>query len=267
MDKPAQSSGSSSLLGRFLKQASPGSLALINSVRSGSSKLLTQSVSEPVPSPTSAAITEDQDIDQKLAHQLSINLSRPDSQTLSQPVVVTQTRVNQISDSKKLDILDQVIDEVESISSASVLDSVLPQVALQASDTLNPQAGITTAKEKTEAQAVIEAPADVGGSTQVELEKTPELPVEVEQYLEHVENNADQLPQEIVVTGDDIAIQPSHRPMTPVVVLPISPDDEKEAQFKGPSWSIRWLIEWSHKIIKKFVGKVIYRRDSTEKSE
>jgi len=275
MDMPAQSSGRSALLSRFMKQASLGSVSLIKPSQSSLTHLpnLPSNKSDQVPDQASATLIPTQssqselDIDQTLADQLSLKL----------PVTSNQDQ-SQMTDDKKLDILDQVISEVETSSiknsptvnqpmEPSVLDAVMPEATLQATDTLNPQAAMTTAKEKVEATQVIEAPADIGGSAQVEQEKTPELPVEVEQYLSHVEDNADQLPQQIVVTGDDIAIEPSHRPTTPVIVLPITPENEKEAQFKGPSWSIRWLVEWSHKIIKKFVGKVIYRRIDPAQSE
>ena len=249
MVTPAPASGQSALLSRFKKHASPGSLSLVGGVQADPAQ------TPPAPPPPQ--------IDPALAKQLSIKLPPDPVQPTSSPV----------SDSKKLDLVDQVMDEVEADSpkpppaptsppDPSVLDSVVPQVTLQATDTLNPQAAVTTAKEKVEGQQVIEAPVDVGGSSQVELEKNPEMPVEVEQFMEHVEDHADQLAQEIVITGDDIAIQPSHRPTTPVVVLPITPEDEKEAKFKNPSWSIRWLVEWSHMIVKKFVGKVIYRRET-----
>ncbi|MFH2022609.1 MAG: hypothetical protein ABIJ33_05050 [Patescibacteria group bacterium] len=274
MDMPAQSSGRSALLSRFMKQASLGSVSLIKPSQSSLSQLpnLPSNKSTNLPDQTGIASIPVQssksnsDIDQTLVDQLSVNLST----SPLQPV--------QIPDAVKLDILDQVISEVETsptdsqsvisqLSEPSVLDSVMPEATLQATDTLNPQSAPTTAKEKVEAQSVVETPVDLGSSTQVELEKTPELPIEVEQYLTHVEDNANQLPQQIVVTGDDIAIEPSHRPTSPVIVLPITPEDEKEARFKGPSWSIRWLVEWSHKIIKKFVGKVVYRRIGPEQPE
>lgn len=168
-----------------------------------------------------------------------------------------------VSDDQKLTLLNQVINQVQTTQPVqpSVIDQVIPGVAAQAASTLNPQAGVRTGQERVDQKTPDSNIIDAVSSQPVEIEKTPELPVEVEGYLQHAQDHQDQLPQEIVVSGDDITLQPSHRPTTPVVVLPINQADEKKARLKNTSWSIKWLIEWSHKIIKMFVGKVIYRQE------
>jgi len=46
--------------------------------------------------------------------------------------------------------------------------------------------------------------------------------------------------------------------------LPITKKEDKEGRKKSPKYSFRWLVEWSHKIIKVFAGKVIYRQVKEE---
>lgn len=94
------------------------------------------------------------------------------------------------------------------------------------------------------------------------VEQTPpkELPPEVEKYIQKVEDKQ-QLPQEVVVAQNDQQLPADNDYVSqPVVVLPITPEIEKLGKRKSPKFSIRWLIEWSKKIIKMFSGKVIYRQ-------
>jgi hypothetical protein len=118
-----------------------------------------------------------------------------------------------------------------------------------------------TGFSKESAPATQEAPVvDAGSHPAVEYEPAPEISPEVESFVKHVEEHEDQLPQEIVVSGDSVQLQP-------VVVLPYEKETEKKAKFKGPKWSVRWLIEFGHKIIKAFGGKAIYlpaKSDTTE---
>lgn len=150
-----------------------------------------------------------------------------------------------------------------------VVDQVIPQVVVQATDTLNPQHPVKSAGSKESAgnvsldQVAIDA---ARGAQQVETEPTPEIPPEVESYLQKVEQHTDTAPPEIVI-ADGSNTQPNNHnyPAQPVVVLPITPDIEKQGAHKSPKFSVRWLVEWSRKIMKMFSGKVIYRLPEEEK--
>lgn len=67
-------------------------------------------------------------------------------------------------------------------------------------------------------------------------------------------------PPEVVI-ADGSQTQPAERnyPAQPVVVLPITPAEEKTGERKNPKFSVRWLVEWSRKLMKMFTGKVVYR--------
>ncbi len=121
-----------------------------------------------------------------------------------------------------------------------------------------------TSKEYLAASTPDVASIDAGSHTGVEYEPVPEISPEVESFMQHVEEHEDQLPQEVVVAGDDIQLQPAHYAAQPVVVLPYDKEAEKAAVFKGPQWSVRWLLEFGHKIIKMFGGKVIYLQSESE---
>ncbi len=108
---------------------------------------------------------------------------------------------------------------------------------------------------------------EMGANIQyVEQERNPELPVEVEGFLQHVDDNFDQAPEEIVMANlEQPEPLPSKVPKQSVIVLPITPDQEKEAARKGTKFSVKWLVEWSRKIMKIFEGSVVYRTTESEK--
>ncbi len=127
---------------------------------------------------------------------------------------------------------------------------------------LNPAYPVSIAKEKSEPGIRVEVPqVDMAaGVAAVEQERTPEISPEVEAYLSKVESHHDQQPQEVVFAdGTTPQAQATHI-AEPVIVIPITPQNEKEAQLKSTKFSIKWLVEWSHKLIKMFVGRVIYRQ-------
>lgn len=140
---------------------------------------------------------------------------------------------------------------------------VMPQVIDQATDTLNPQGVYSGVRKEMPLEgATALNPVEASASVQVvENERNPEIPVEVEAYLQKVEEHADQELQEVVISGD--ANQVSTRPYQaqPVVVLPISPEEEKTGKGKSAKFSIRWLVEFSRKIMRVFAGETIYRQE------
>lgn len=169
-----------------------------------------------------------------------------------------------------LDVVEEVLDEVEKkqtqpVSGGAVPGAVaqaIPSVVDQAVDTLNPPAAATTTTFKETAQpgtldqAVVDA---MPGVQVVEHEVAPEIPVEVESFVERAETSG-HLPQEITIAGDQVSTTPIQKvSKQPVIVLPISEETEKKGARKGLKFSIRWLVEWSRKIMKMFVGRVVYK--------
>lgn len=146
-------------------------------------------------------------------------------------------------------------------SQATVLDQALPVAVAASTDTLNPAVpvGPAVAKERVAGsdQTAVEAAASI---QYVEQEPSPEIPVEVETFIQRVTDHSQTAPHEVVIADGTQEQAKAAYPSRPVVVLPITQQVEEEGQKKSPKFSIRWLIEWSHKIIKMFAGKVIYRQ-------
>ncbi len=145
-----------------------------------------------------------------------------------------------------------------------VVAQAVPLAVDQMADTLNPPvAGGGTAKEAPLINITVEHPAidQVPGLQYVETEKSHELPPEVEGFLQKVEDNVDQIPQEIVLS-DLQSGQTLPRVMAqPVIILPITAKMEEEGKKKSSSFSLRWLVELSWKLMKIFTGKIIYRQE------
>lgn len=151
-----------------------------------------------------------------------------------------------------------VVDELENSSNVT---QALGQMAIsldpQAGDTLNPPAAISTHKEALGAPIqVAEVPA---AAATVEFEPSNEISPEVESYIQKVEDHEELRPQEVVIADGNMTLSPVQYVAQPVIVLPITPEIETEGQKKGPKFSVKWLVEWSHKMIKMFAGKVVYR--------
>ncbi len=145
----------------------------------------------------------------------------------------------------------------------SALAQSLP-LAVQAAipDPLNPLAPSgASAKEIPNLQVSVESPAVdvVPGMQYVETEKTHEMPPEVDGFLKKLENHHDQLPNEVVITNLITGQSTPHYLAQPVIVLPITKEVEEVGVKKPLQFSIRWLVEWSRKIMKTFSGRIVYR--------
>jgi len=134
------------------------------------------------------------------------------------------------------------------------------QAEQQQSMGLTPQQATSSAKEKVGGSSLDTGAIEAAAGIQVvEQEKNPEIPVEVEGFLQHVEDHASEAPQEIVLADLQQSALPTKVPKKAVVVLPITPEAEKAAKWKNTKFSVKWLVEWSKKIMKIFEGTVIYR--------
>jgi hypothetical protein len=224
----------------------------------------------------------------KQANQQQVQPAQELSQAPVQPTAVLNTQ-------QKLEILDSVLTSVEeqtpasssqvdaSVAATASVPQVVPQQPIQvrqqnvgmvaqatpvAVDQVvqhqqqlqAAQAGGTAGKEALAAGTAASA-VETGTAIQyVEQEQSPELSPEVAGYLQHVEDHTAQEPQELVV-GEAQQQQPlpTNYQKQSVVVLPITPTMEKKGSRKGPLESIRWLVEWSRKLMKMFSGSIIYR--------
>lgn len=147
---------------------------------------------------------------------------------------------------------------------APAAPQAIDQVAATAS--LNPTSAAGAAgaaKERLEASkthdtAQLDSEQQLG-VTQVEQERNPELSPEVEAYLQKIQDHQNAVPQEIVMADDGQALSTKPALAQPVIVLPITEEIEDQGKNKSPKFSVRWLVEWSRKIMKVFSGKVVYR--------
>lgn len=199
------------------------------------------------PSMNSVSPQDDQ-VDPSVVPQTQAVAPTQDPTLANQPVELTEE--------DRLELIESVLAEVS--QTPSVLDQVAP-AALLANDPLNPQ-GISGSASKKPESAGTQSVHEVGGASQVEYEHSAELPVEVEGFLERVEDHADKLPQEIVITDTGIQATPQKQATQTVMVIPLT-EAEAAEQPKDVKLSFTWLFEWSHKMIKKFVGKVVYKHE------
>ena len=172
----------------------------------------------------------------------------------------------------KLNVLDQILTKIEQsvldssvAASAGTIAQAIPQATLDVTNTLNPTQLTTSLKETVRNVSPDISSVEAGaGLQQIEYEPSPELPVEVESYLQKVEEHRDQVLNEVVIADGTTAPSVAHPSIKkPVIVLPITAEEEKAGQKKPLYLSIRWLVEWSKKIMKMFAGEVIYKQESS----
>ncbi len=201
---------------------------------------------------------------------------------------------DQVSTAQKLNILNSVLDEVQAQPKQNRLDEEVQGNLNQADSQSqnmpainNPgQSQNQTSQDRTTGLSQIEDPpqeelvsgarkegleggrvsVEAASSMQyVEQESSPEIPPEVEKYIKKVEDKKVRAPQEIVVADQAGHVQNDQKYVSePVVVLPITPELEAQGQKKSPKFSVRWLVEWSQKIIKMFAGRAIYRQPADQ---
>ncbi len=188
---------------------------------------------------------------------------------VSAPVVDEQLPV--ITSDVRLELFADVLDEIDGAQTStdsqmtpsqdsSVLAQALP-IAVQSYQEPAPQVGVSRGKEQLGGGS--HAAVEQGASVQyVEVEQTPELPPEVESYIEQVVDHAQQQPEVVVVAEQQppMANQAPTAAPRVVKVLPLTKMQEEIGLKKNPQFSVRWLVEFSHKIAKMFFGGVIYRQ-------
>lgn len=194
---------------------------------------------------------------------------------IKDPVSDDQAQVDSTSQptqTEQLDTLTQVIDQVEAerVDPLGVVAQAVPQVVNSIHDPLNPPNPFSVEVAKKEVLIVgsgvaVESPVPIveypGGVQTIEQERTPEISPEVESFLQHSQQQANHLPQEIVVADNQEVSVVTHHQKKPVIVLPITEEEQKKGKNKSIKLSVRWLVEWSVKLMKKFSGKVIYREE------
>lgn len=139
----------------------------------------------------------------------------------------------------------------------------LEQIALQSlasQDPLNPpHAGKSGTKKETAGAAEPSPAMEVPGVQVVEHEPNVEIAPEVQGWIEKVEQEKLNIPENIVV-ADKTAGQPTGKYASePVLVLPATQQQVNSGLHASVKQSIRWLATWCFRIMKKFKGIVVYR--------
>lgn len=201
----------------------------------------------------------------QLLTKLKSNLSDSSLSLLQQGsgVPVATEPTDPVSDEEKLALFEQVLDETEA---AALLASVPPQALPQATEAMwqQSQAGRpagSAAQKESAAPWSVESAIDASGGmlTTPEHERQPEISPEVESYLQHIEDTQTTPVDELAKLIPEVATKPEPKSTELVRVLPVTKDAAAAGRKKSAKFSIRWLVEWSDKIIKMFKGKAIYR--------
>lgn len=185
-----------------------------------------------------------------------------DPAALSQPVAQNSGDAQPISTLQPVQVPQ--VDE----GRPGVMSQVLSQVAAQPPDTLNPPVATPGLKEQERSGIqVVEPSADLPSGVQaVEVERSPELPPEVAKFVEEVQEHEAQMPKEIVIADHSGQTGSPTLVPKPVIVLPVTQQQVQQGKHAKVNSSLRWLSEWSERIMKMFGGSVVYEDDPALKN-
>lgn len=194
------------------------------------------------------------------------------------PAAIGQADSEPISDAEKLEVFEAVLREAESTQSqlpapaepdmtgyfAGVPPQALPQATEDMWQQNQPaqQSAATGGKERAASAWSLDAAVQEAGGvlTTVEQEKQPEIPPEVESYLQRVADNQESPAKELAALIPKVASSSTPAPTEVVRVLPLTKTAADAGRRKGAKFSVRWLVEWSDKIVKMFRGKAAYQK-------
>lgn len=184
---------------------------------------------------------------------------------------------SQFSTIEKLGLLEEVINEVEAsrqknleqdygeknqVESAEKIKNVSPSLVTESPNEVVQATSpvmLSSSRKESGGGRGFNSNEQMASVQYVEKEKSPELSPEVESFIEQVQKD-ESAPKEIVIADAQSTMPADDQYVSErVVVLPITPEIEKKGKRKSAKFSVRWLVEWSQKIIKMFEGKVMYR--------
>ena len=202
-------------------------------------------------------------------------------QSLSQD---KETKV--LSNKQALDLLEEAIGEVEDQRSSPAaaplrasrqkeLDQQASAIASDPQTELNEDNQVEKLELVTEKEALSEIekgtdqqdqeqehqPESVKPSESAELAEIGQELAEIKEVDQEQEEQ--ELAKKQQATIDQLAnqVQNPSAPIKPVVVLPITEQQQKLAKNKNIHFSLRWLAEWADKIKKIFAGAVLYKEE------
>ena len=210
----------------------------------------------------SPAQTSSVNLSSSLNNKMHPQLSHSTQDFLQQGINKQATQASSENLDKKLDLFGSALAEVEAQRQFQSIDS--PQQPAQPQQIAQLAQSPVSAGRKEASPVDVKVIEQTANIQYVEAEKSPELSPEVEKYINEVREDQTKAPKEIVIADatQDLPVDNQYV-AEPVIVLPITPEIEKKGKRKSPKFSLRWLVEWSQKIIKAFSGKVIYRDVST----
>lgn len=101
-------------------------------------------------------------------------------------------------------------------------------------------------------------PSEAGKAIVVERQHTPEIPHEIER-VESVTGIEEMKLDEPIVGEDGAIILDNPTPQQVTIKLPLTDDQINQALGLKVIYSLRWLAEWSKRLLKILGGKFIYR--------
>ncbi len=202
----------------------------------------------------------------------SLPVSQDPQQDTQNPLTNT-TSVSQVSDPVNQNIPSQNTpaavspqqgDQSVTIATSSPSTPVEPTQPLPPQ--VPPQISAAPGGNKERQGSSIAVP-EISISQPQEIEKSAEVPPELESWMEEVQHHEEMLPKEIVIADENPTAEPTTNISDePFIVLPVTQAGMQSGLKKSVTESARWLVTWCKRIIQKFHGHVVYRHTSAKEN-
>jgi len=181
------------------------------------------------------------------------------------------TETKFLSNQQALELLEEAISEVEDQRSSPAASSLRASRQKE----LDQQAVLPVSELKIESKNVDnylekssdQAPEQKNQPESAKSSESAELAELGQELAEIKEVDKEQEDKEMAKKQQETINQLANRAQTPaqtvkpVVVLPITEQQQKTAKKKSVYFSLRWLAEWAEKIKKIFAGAVLYKEE------
>lgn len=153
-----------------------------------------------------------------------------------------------------------------SVAQTAPLNTPVPTAGRRKEVISTPLPAAESVTPTTELQPISETPVtpEQSGNQPAEYEAAQaELEPAIEKLQAEIEQNKMKAPDQIAVRQDTADQAVPKTVAQPVVILPLTEQKMKDGEKKSPTFSVRWLVAWAKRQMKKFKDILVVYRDSS----
>ena len=169
-----------------------------------------------------------------------------DRDSLDKNLIPATSRLKEMNQQVVVPAVESKTDSIDSENKQAELDLTIEQDSQTKETQTNEKKPVTELVRSNESAEMAEIGQELSEIKEIDQDKEEQVLRQKQQA------DIDQLANQV---------QNPSAPVKPVVVLPITEQQQKIAKKKGIHFSLRWLAEWADKIKKIFAGAILYKEE------